>query len=149
VLFRRLRKRENSMERTINILITERNSHVREFLQREFVGEGFSVQLAENGKEMLKKVFSHDPLDILILDPDLPDTNIDDILNKINDRVPRLPVVFHTFPLDYHQHAGIIQDAVFVEKQGSSVEKIKQIIYEITRNKNRLGSYGSGSSLER
>ncbi|MBA3029904.1 MAG: response regulator [Desulfobacteraceae bacterium] len=126
------------MEQNVNILITERNSHVREFLKRELAGEGFLVHLAENGLEMLNKVFSREPLDILILDPDLPDTNIPDILEKINDRVPRLPVVFHTFPLDYHQYAGIIQGGVFVEKQGSSVEKIKHIIYDILKNKNSL-----------
>ena len=126
------------MEQNVNILITERNSHVREFLKRELAGEGFFVQLAENGLEMLNKVFSREPLDILILDPDLPDTNIPDILVKINDRIPRLPVVFHTFPLDFNQYDGIIQGSIFVEKQGSSVEKIKHIIYDILKKKNNL-----------
>jgi DNA-binding NtrC family response regulator len=138
--FQAFKKRENSMEKNVNILITERNAHVRDFLKRELIREGFMVQLAENGNEMLKKVFFQEPLDILILDPDLPDMNVPDILHKINDRVPRLPVVFHTFPVDYNQYAGIVQDAIFVEKQGSSVEKIKQIIYEIVKNKKISGS---------
>ena len=123
------------MKQNIYVLVTERNSHVREFLKRELMEEGFSVQLAENGNEMLKKIYRKEPLDLLILDPDLPDTDVPGILNKINDRIPRLPVVFHTFQADYQQYSDIIRDAVFVEKQGSSVENLKQIIFELLKRK--------------
>jgi DNA-binding NtrC family response regulator len=123
------------MKPTVNILITERNSHVREFLKRELMGEGFFIHEADSGKEMLRKIYFKDPLDVLVLDPDLADTDIPEILGKINDRIPKLAVVFHTFPADYSQYAGTIDNAVFVEKQGNSVEKIKQVIHDLMREK--------------
>jgi len=119
------------MKKKIKILITERNPHVREFLKREMAAEGYCVRLAENGKEMLKCVYIKETLDLLILDPDLPDPDVPSILEKLNDRVPKLPVVFHTFPSDYAEYSTILKDAVFVEKKGSSVERLKQVVFDI------------------
>jgi DNA-binding response OmpR family regulator len=115
-------------EKIATILITERNPHVREFLKREIAAEGYAVLLAENGREMLKCVYRKEPVDLLILDPDLPDSDVLNILKELEDRVPKIPVIFHTFLPDFAQYSGIMKDAVFVEKKGNSILEIKQMV---------------------
>ena len=123
------------MRQKLNILITEANSHVREFLKRELTDEYVLVQSAENATQMIKKIYSTPPLDVLIIDPDLPDMDVVSVLSELNSRIPRLSVIFHTFPVDFAQYVGIVSNAVFVEKQGSSVERLKQVIEDIRNRK--------------
>lgn len=113
------------------ILITERSPHVREFIKRELAAEGFGVRVAENGREMFKWVYRKEPLDLLILDPNLPDMDVFSILEQLQDRVPRLPVIFHAFSPDCESLVKHYEDAVFVEKKGSSIVELKRAIKEI------------------
>jgi len=119
------------MKKTYKILIADRNSHVRELIRREMLAEGYSVQLAENGREVLKWAYHHDPLDLLILDPDLPDADESLLLKKLKRVVPYIPVILHTYLSDYMFASKLINPTVFVEKGGSSIEKLKKIVPEI------------------
>ena len=110
------------------ILIADRNPHVREFLKREMSAEGYRVRLAENGREVLKRSYDPEPLDLLILDPDLPDVDATALIARLADRIPALPMVIHTFISDYHRPAVSAGEIAFVEKGGSSVESLKQIV---------------------
>jgi len=115
-----------------NILIADRNPHVREFLRREMTAEGYQVQLAENGRHLIKWVFDNkEAFDLLIIDPDLPDTDMPALLKKLRDRVPFLPMVVHAFPSDYTDHSDVLQKIPFVEKRGSSIEHLKKVVFEI------------------
>ncbi|MDQ1330229.1 MAG: hypothetical protein QG578_492 [Thermodesulfobacteriota bacterium] len=119
------------MEKKFKILIADRNSNVREFLRREMLAEGYSVELAENGREVLKWAYHREPVDLLILDPDLPDADETLLLKKLRQRISYLPVVFHTFFPDYLVASKIINPTEFVEKGGSSIEKLKKVVKEI------------------
>ena len=119
------------VKKEYKILIADRNSHVREFLRREMLAEGYSVELAENGREVLKWAYHREPADLLILDPDLPDAEESLLLKKLKQRIPYLPVVFHTFFSDYLSASKIINPTEFVEKGGSSIEKLKKVVNEI------------------
>jgi DNA-binding NtrC family response regulator len=135
------------MTKVYRILIADRNSHVREFLKREMLAEGFSVQLAENGREVLKWAYHRQPVDLLILDPDLPDAEESLLLKKLNQRVPYIPVILHTYLSDYLIASKIINPTEFVEKGGSSIEKLKKVVPEILKRVAGSGSYGSGGLL--
>jgi len=52
------------------------------------------------------------------------------------DRIPALPVVLHTFPSDYGNNLGSLNKAVFVEKVGNSIERLKEVISEMARMSN-------------
>lgn len=119
------------MKKKIKILIADRNSNVREFLRREMTAEGYSVELAENGREVLKWAYHREPADLLILDPDLPDAEESLLLKKLKQRIPYLPVILHTFFSDYLAASKIINPTEFVEKGGSSIEKLKKVVTEI------------------
>ena len=122
---------KNALGKKIKILIADRNSNVREFLRREMLAEGYSVELAENGREVLKWAYHREPADLLILDPDLPDADESLLLKKLKQRIPFLPVIFHTFFSDYLSASKIINPTEFVEKGGSSIEKLKKVVAEI------------------
>jgi len=117
------------------ILIADRNRNVREFLKREMIAAGYSVRVARNGREVLKWVYNYEPIDLLILDPDLPDASELSILEKIEDRIPTLPVVVHAFSSDYVNNPSVMDNTIaFVEKNGSSIEHLKKVIFELLRN---------------
>ena len=97
------------------------------------MAEGYRVGLAKNVQEVLKKVYHSENLDLLILDPDLPGAEILSLFKKLQDRIPVLPVVVHTYSKDYTNHTDILSDVAFVEKSGSSVESLKKMVCEILR----------------
>jgi hypothetical protein len=65
------------------------------------------------------------------LDPDLPDADESHVLHHLLNRVPALPVVVHTYASEYGDVSKNMEGLFFVEKRGSSVERLKQVVYEI------------------
>ena len=63
------------------------------------------------------------------------------MLNHLLNRVPPLPVVVHTYASEYGEVSKDMEDLFFVEKRGSSVERLKQVVYEILIDpcRNELG----------
>lgn len=118
---------------TFTILVADRNPNVRDFLKREMMAEGYRVLQAKDNREVLKQVFSRAPLDLLIFDPDLPNAGEVEILEKLNDRIPPLPVVLHSFQTDRMNFPEAIIPGVFVEKRGNSVERLKKVVSEILK----------------
>ncbi|MEA1947828.1 MAG: response regulator [Thermodesulfobacteriota bacterium] len=123
------------MEKEFKILVADRNQNVREFIKRELMAEGYRVGLAKNVQEVLKKVHQTEALDLLILDPDLPGTDKLSLLKELQDRIPALPVVVHSYLTDYTDHTNIFSELAFVEKSGSSIEGLKKMVYEILRKR--------------
>ncbi|MBL0732704.1 MAG: response regulator [Desulfosarcina sp.] len=121
------------MKEKYKILIADRNPHVREFLKREVEAEGYQVRLAKTGKEVLKWAYHQEQVDLLILDLNLPDENELRVLEKLQDRIPALPVVVHGFSSDHAENPDIFNKTTvfFVEKKGNSVEHLKQLVYNI------------------
>jgi DNA-binding NtrC family response regulator len=113
------------------ILISDRNRHVREFLKREMTAEGYRVRLARNAREVMYWAYQPERLDLIILDSDLPDAGELGLLEKLENRIPALPVVVHGFYLDYAYSPTVMNAAAFVEKRGNSVERLKKVVLEI------------------
>lgn len=121
-----------SLEEGFTILVADRNSHVRQFLKREMEAEGYHVLLARNGHEVLQCV-RHEPLDLIILDLDLPDVREMALLNEIKEQRPALPVVVHTFLTEYIKHPVIRRGVFLVEKKGSNVEGLKGMVFDLLK----------------
>ncbi|UCF85874.1 MAG: response regulator [Desulfobacteraceae bacterium] len=121
------------MKKQFTILIADRNRYVREFLRRELIGQGYQVKLAKSGREVLELVFKQEHLDLLILDLDLPDAKELSILEKVGDRIPTLPVVVHAFLSDYPDYPSIFSTTAFVEKKGTNIDHLKQVVLEVLR----------------
>ena len=63
-----------------NILIADRNPHVRELLKREIALEGYNVFLAKNGAEVMEQVRSSNRFDLIVIDPDIADLRQSDLI---------------------------------------------------------------------
>jgi DNA-binding NtrC family response regulator len=107
------------------IIIADRNPHVRRFLQREMSREGYRIRLADSAQTLLEWVFNHESVDLIILDPDLPDAADAGLLEALKQHVPAAPVVIHTHYTDTSLEKG--ENFILVEKGGGSVERLKQI----------------------
>ena len=83
------------------ILIADRNRHVREFLRRELSAEGYQVEVARDGREVLGRINGDDPPHLLILDLEIPYLDELEVWARLKDRQPPLPVVIHTFLPEY------------------------------------------------
>ena len=118
------------MTEKVTILIADRNPNVREFLKREMTADNYRVILADDAKTLLRTAFESQPVDILIVDPDLPDMESSDIISKLKSRMPPLPVVIHALPegeIDCHGFSS----SIFIEKGSRSIEVIKRFIRDI------------------
>ena len=113
------------------ILIADRNPNVRVFLKREMMAVGYMVRLAKDSREVLKWVFGQAPLDLLILDLDLPDADEVKLFEQLNDRIPQLPVVLHSLKTDYNDYPEVLLAAVFVEKEGNSIDHLKKVVAQM------------------
>ena len=119
------------MDKSHTILVADRNSHVREFLQRELRAEGYDIRLAKCGREVLKWAYLLQFLDLIILDLDLPELDEQSLFSKLQDRIPVLPIVIHSFQLDGAKSSVNYEYAVFVEKRGNSIEKLKKVVNDL------------------
>ena len=119
------------LEEGYNILIADRNPHVRELLRREMMLEGYQVKLAKTGREVINYTLRQSSFDLLILDPDLPDTDESFLLEKLGERIPPLPVIVHSFLSENNEQQDILTTVTFVEKRGSSIDHLKKIVAEI------------------
>ena len=121
------------MQKEFNLLIVDRNPHIRSFLKREFQSEGYNVQLAKNGRELVDLIYSSASIDLVIIDPDIPDVSQLNLFKSLEDRVPRLPFVIHSDLFDYLESTSHISKATFVPKQGSSSESLKDVVCNLLK----------------
>lgn len=108
------------MHNEFYILVADRNRHVREFLRRELIAQGYRVQVAGDGREVVHMVEGPERPDLLVLDLDLPYVDGFSILERLQDRNPLMPVVVHALLGDYADSFRVRHAAAFVEKSGDT-----------------------------
>jgi DNA-binding NarL/FixJ family response regulator len=97
--------------------------------------EGYQVQLAKTGREVINYTLKQDSFDLLILDPDLSDTDEAFLLKKLGERIPPVPIVVHSLMAKNNERQDGSATMAFVEKRGSSVDHLKKIVAEILERK--------------
>jgi CheY-like chemotaxis protein len=112
------------------ILIADRNRHVRDFLQRELSVEGYQVEAARDGREVLERIDGEDPPHLLILDLEIPYLDEPEVWARLKDRQPPLPVVIHTFLPEYPTNLTLPIAAAFLEKKGDT-DLLKAMVAEV------------------
>jgi CheY-like chemotaxis protein len=120
------------MNDPFRILITDRNRHVREFLEREFRGAGYQTQVAKDGQEVLALMEAEKPPDLLILDLEMPHGDGLEILQRLQTRLPPLPVVIHAYLAEHSNQAALDKVAALVEKEGDT-NCLKTTVMEVLR----------------
>jgi DNA-binding NtrC family response regulator len=112
------------------ILIADRNRHVRDFLRRELSAEGYRVEVARDGREMLGRINGEDPPHLLILDLEIPYLEEPEVWARLQDRQPPLPVVIHTFLPESSASLTLPIAATFLEKKGDT-DLLKAVVAEV------------------
>lgn len=111
-----------------HIVITDRNSHVRELLFRELLREGYRVTEAKDGAHLLEIFKSSPAVDLLILDPEVCKLQRCSAMD-----LGRTRVVLHALadmdnaPLP----PSLTKTAVCVEKTGD-LDELKRVVRELT-----------------
>jgi len=119
------------MKTTDTILIADRNPHIREFLIRELADSGYHVRSVDNANDLLQVIYSDNRMALLILDPDFPCLDGQELAQKIAARIPQIPVVLHCVPGSDDCSTFDDVHAVRIEKNGRSVEALKEAIQQI------------------
>jgi len=122
------------METTYEILIADRNPHIRDFLRRELRAVGYTVQMVENSKELLKQIDANTLIRLLILDPDFPGIDSITLGRRLADRNPQLPVIMHCVRGTGDFFDLNDNEVIRIEKNGSSIEVLKKTIRNIIPN---------------
>jgi len=116
--------------KSCKILIADRNRHVRDFLRRELSAEGYEVEVARDGREVLSRINGDDPPHLLILDLEIPYLDEPEVWARLKDRQPALPVVIHTFLPEYPTNLTLPIAAAFLEKKGDT-DLLKTVVAEV------------------
>jgi DNA-binding NtrC family response regulator len=112
------------------ILIADRNRHVRDLLRRELTAEGYQVEVAKDGREVLSRINGDDPPQLLILDLEIPYLDEPDVWARLQDRQSPLPVVIHSFLPEYPTHLTLPIPGAFLEKKGDT-DRLKTMVAEV------------------
>ena len=115
------------------ILIADRNRHVREFLRRELLAEGYLVEVARDGREVLEMINGEATPDLLILDLDLPYITEFKVFEFLQEKMPSLPVVIHSFQPESAEH--LPGAATFLEKR-EDTNLLKEVVAELLGKNN-------------
>jgi DNA-binding NtrC family response regulator len=127
-----------------NILIADRNRHVRELLRRELAAEGYQVEVVRDGRELLGRLNGEAPPQLLILDLEIPYLEELQVWERLKDCQPPLPVVIYTFLPEYPTHLTVPLAAAFVEKKGDT-DQLKSVVAEVIK-KNYSRDAASGKT---
>jgi CheY-like chemotaxis protein len=112
------------------ILIADRNRHVRDFLRRELTAEGYQVEVAADGREILSRINGNDRPHLLILDLEIPYLDEPEVWARLKDCQPPLPLVIHTLLPEYPTRKTCPIAAAFLEKRGDT-DQLKAVVAEL------------------
>ncbi|ACN17078.1 response regulator receiver protein [Desulforapulum autotrophicum HRM2] len=121
------------MTKPFHILVTDTNLHVRSLLKRELEQDGHTIYMAKNKKEAHGYIYGSNQLDIIVLDPELPDFFGQSLLDEIQDRIPPVKIIIHTFA-EFFNEMNVDENIYFVEKSANSIAPMKKKIESFGRN---------------
>jgi CheY-like chemotaxis protein len=121
------------MSNKFTLLIADRNRRVRDFLRREFMADGYAVELAGDDRELLYFMEAKEPPDLLIVDLEMPCSGGLDALETLLARNPLLPVVVHTFLTEEAAQEVCERAAAFLEKRGNNIDHLKETVVTVLR----------------
>ncbi len=98
----------------LDIAITDRNPHVREFLCRELAEQGHRAGALASAAQLLEALSGSRPPQVLVLDPEAVGTKLAEVANQLK-RTGQVMVVLHVFEGEEAQPG--FEGALVVEKE--------------------------------
>ncbi len=116
------------MKKQCVVLVADRNPHIRNFVQRELTIDGYRVFTAENAGQLKSWIIRTAKLDVLVMDPNMPGIESREQVRSLLSLRPALPVIIHCHSPDCSTLRGIAGKVAIVEKNGNSVDEVKEQI---------------------
>jgi two-component system response regulator (stage 0 sporulation protein F) len=108
------------------ILVADDEMSIRLLYSEELREEGYEVFTASNGREALE-VVDKEPLDLIILDIKMPEMNGIEVLRRIKEQHPNLPVLLSSAYSEYKQDFGTWASEEYLVKS-SDLEDLKEAV---------------------
>lgn len=115
------------------ILIVDDEENIRELYRVELSEEGYKVELAENGQQALSKFESFRP-DLVTLDVIMPGMNGIEVLQRIREKNPSVPVLLLTAFGDFRQDFTTWASDAYIVKS-ADVSELKETIRRLLGKK--------------
>lgn len=117
------------------ILVVDDKAFLRQLLFEVFVQEGYLVEVAECGKDAIKKAQIRTPL-LILLDLKMPGMNGIDTFNAINRFAPGVPVIMITA----YGEMDVINEAIksgvrFCINKPFDIEELRNRVKDVLANK--------------
>ena len=103
------------------ILLVDDEDGIQLLYREEFEEEGYEVVSAYNGEEALEK-FSQEPPDVVILDINMPGMNGIEVLRRMKELSPDLPVILSSAYQEYKQDLGSWASEEYIVKSADMSE---------------------------
>ncbi|MBI5575571.1 MAG: response regulator [Deltaproteobacteria bacterium] len=111
------------------ILVVDDEENIRELYRDELSEEGYSVELAENGQAALSKFEKFQP-DLVTLDVMMPGMNGIEVLRRIREKNPSVPVLLLTAFGEFRQDFNTWASDAYIVKS-ANVSELKQTIRKL------------------
>jgi len=108
------------------ILLVDDEEGIQLLYREEFEEEGFEVIAAYNGEEALEK-FSREPPDLVILDINMPGMNGIEVLRRMKEINPNLPVILSSAYQEYKQDFGSWASEEYIVKS-ANMDELKSAV---------------------
>jgi CheY-like chemotaxis protein len=108
------------------ILVADDEMSIRLLYSEELREEGYEVFTASNGREALE-VVEKEPLDLIILDIKMPEMNGIEVLRRIKEQHPDLPVLLSSAYSEYKQDFGTWASEEYLVKS-SDLDDLKAAV---------------------
>lgn len=132
------------MARKKRIVIADRNRSLRSFFQRELAADGFEVFGVADEHSLLGVLRTEEPIDLLILDADLPTySTLAELVSMLHLHFPQLPIILQTFFAQDFKGANLDEIALLVEK-GEDPLTLKRAIFALLNRSAAPPSYEHG-----
>jgi len=99
----------------LDIAITDRNPHVREFLCRELADLGHFAGALASAAQLLEALSGPKPPQVLVLDPEAAGTRLAEVALRLKERAGKVLVVLHVF--EGEEPRPGFEGALIVEKE--------------------------------
>jgi DNA-binding response OmpR family regulator len=115
------------------ILVVDDEENIRELYRDELVEEGYRVEMAENGLQALAKVESFRP-DLVTLDVMMPGMDGIEVLRRIREKNPSIPVLLLTAFGEFKQDFSTWASDAYIVKS-ADVTELKQTVRKLLERK--------------
>lgn len=115
----------------MRILLVDRNKRVGVFIKRELEKDDHEVILVGTARALTGSLVKQKEFNLLIIDPDLPDSENSELSRIIRGNLSGIPVIVHTCLSEFVHEFNMLDIRANVEKRGNSADNIRSIIKQM------------------